>query len=543
MKYIKTILLSIFCGMAFLSCSESFLDLQPKDKPSSDNFMNSTSSAMQLTVASISPLVTSMQMYGKRFAIICDGLTDDSGLRLNGLTDVQNWDITPTQQYARDWWKVTYYSVNAANYAIQEIPKLADKGVSQSEIDYYVAASRFMRAFDYLFLVTFYGDVPLNLKPLSSFEEFAQPRTPASEVYRQILDDFAFAKSHLEKDGKGFSGMPTRSAAAAFYAKTLLYMKDYAAAEAAAREAISVAEADGHYLIDDYESIFSIDNEENPELLFYFAYERNSGLWEQDFCVERNCRDIPGKLKYIQGGDGWGYALPSRSLYDAYEPGDPRREYTIYYDGVLFGKYTPNEPFTYNDYEYVNGKETSRSVTLNNGDDVLYDYKWSPTGFNVKKLTENLSGLTNVRFAGLDWPLMRMADLYLILAESLAEQNKDEALDWVNKVRARASVNMPPRTAEDGGLVDLVRHERRVELAMEGQRLYDLLRWDALKDVFGDGNKVKLHYNSDYLPMSSSDKFKTVPGLAKYPSNHILFPIPQDELDRNPSITANNPGY
>ena len=62
-------------------------------------------------------------------------------------------------------------------------------------------------------------------------------------------------------------------------------------AEQAAREAIQIAESDGYYLIDDYESIFSIDNEQNPELLFYFAFERNSGLWEQDFCVERNVRD------------------------------------------------------------------------------------------------------------------------------------------------------------------------------------------------------------------------------------------------------------
>ena len=471
MNNIKKLFFAILCGMSLVSCSDSFLDLQPKDKPSPDNFMNDINSARQLTVASISPLITSMQMYGKRFGIICDGLTDDSGLRLNGLTDVQNWDITPTQQYARDWWKDTYKSINAANYAIQEIPKLAEKGIQQDDIDLYVASSRFIRAFDYLFLVTFYGDVPLNLKPLASFEEFAQPRTPAAEIYKQILDDFSFGKTHLSKDGKGFSGMPTRAAAAAFYAKTLLYMKDYPAAETAAREAIKTAEADGYYLIDDYESIFSIDNEENPELLFYFAYERNSGLWEQDFCVERNCRDIPGKLKYIQGGDGWGYALPSRSLYEAYEPGDPRREYTIYYDGCLFGKYTPNEPFTYTDYDYVDGIETSKSVTLNTGDDVLYDYKWSPTGFNVKKLTEDLSGLTNVRFAGLDWPLMRMADLYLILAETLAEQNKDEALNWVNKVRARASVNMPPRTAADGTLVELVRHERRVEQEKHNKEL------------------------------------------------------------------------
>jgi len=545
MKPIYNAIFTLFCLFSAVSCSDSFIDLHPLDKPTPDNFLVDANSARQLVVASIRPLVANTQMYGKRLGIIFDGLTDDSGLRLNGLTDVQNWDITPTQQYARDWWKISYVSINAANYAIQEIPKLESSIAKTSEIEEYVAAARFLRGFNYLFLVSLYGDVPLITKPLTTFEEFSQPRVKTAKVYEQILDDFKDGITHLSKDGNGYKGMPTRAAAAAFYAKTLLYMKNYASAEKAAREAIQIAEQDGYKMIDSYPDIFSIKNEQNPELLFYLAFERNSGLWEQDFCVERNCRDIPGKLKYVQGGDGWGYCLPSRDLFDAYEPGDPRRDYTIYSDGTLFGKFTLADPFTYKDYWYEGGKEVSKDVTLKNGDNIYYDYKWSPTGFNVKKLTEDLTGLTNVRYAGLDWPLMRMADLYLILAECLAEQGRDEALTWVNKVRSRPSVNMPPRTNADGSLVDLVRHERRVELAMEGQRLYDLLRWDAIKEVFGDGKKVKLHYNSDYLPENDSNKYKTVPGLAKYSGNHILFPIPQDEIDQNPSISLSdqNPGY
>ena len=252
--------------------------------------------------------------------------------------------------------------------------------------------------------------------------------------------------------------MPTRATGAAYLAKAYLYNKDFVNAEQAAREAIQIAESDGYYLIDDYESIFSIDNEQNPELLFYFAFERNSGLWEQDFCVERNVRDLPTELKYIQGGDGWGYCLPTRSLYDAYETNDPRREYTLYYQGSVFGTYTPSTPLTLDYHSYdSDGNQTAIPITYNTGDKVIYDYKWSPTGLNVKKLTEDLTGLTNVRYAGLDWPAMRMADLYLFLAEALAEQGKDEALVWVNKVRSRPSVNMPPKSTADGDLVDIVR--------------------------------------------------------------------------------------
>ena len=542
----RSTLTAICLSLVMSACSDSFLDIQPQDKPGSDNFLNNLSSAQELVVASFNPWVARTQMYGKRFATICDALTDDGALRLNGndLIQVLDWNITPSLNYPTDWWKYSYQSVNAANYAIQEIPKLKNKGFTDSEINPYIAVARFMRAFNYMFLTTFYGDVPLITTPLSSFDEFSQPRTKVSEIYQKIIEDFSFAKENLTRDGNGYTGMPTRATGAAYLAKAYLYNKDFVNAEQAAREAIKIAESDGYYLIDDYESIFSIDNEQNPELLFYFAFERNSGLWEQDFCVERNVRDLPTELKYIQGGDGWGYCLPTRSLYDAYETNDPRREYTLFHQGSVFGTYTPSTPLTLNYHSYdSDGNQTAIPITYNTGDKVIYDYKWSPTGLNVKKLTEDLTGLTNVRYAGLDWPAMRMADLYLFLAEALAEQGKDEALVWVNKVRSRPSVNMPPKSTADGDLVDIVRHERRVELAMEGERIFDLLRWDAVKDVFGDGKQIKLHFYSDYLPETSSDKFKTVPGLTKYPTDHILFPIPQYEMDQNKAIIENNPGY
>lgn len=542
----RNMLAALCLSLTMSACSDSFLDIKPKDKPGSDNFLKNLSSAQELVVAAFNPWVAQQQMYGKRFATICDALADDAGLRLNGndLIQVLDWNITPVLNYPTDWWKYSYQSVNAANYAIQEIPKLKDKGFTDAELDPYIAVARFMRAYNYMFLTTFYGDVPLIMAPLSSFDQFSQPRTSVEEIYDKIIEDFSFAKDKLTKDGNGYKGMPTRATGAAYLAKAYLYRKDYVNAERTAREAIQIAEADGYYLIDDYESIFSIDNEQNPELLFYFAYERNSGIWEQNFCVERNVRDLPAELKYIQGGDGWGYCLPTRSLYDAYEPSDPRREYTLYYQGSVFGVYTPSSPLTLDYHSYDSeGNQVTTPITYNTGDKVIYDYKWSPTGLNVKKLTEDLTGLTNVRYAGLDWPAMRMADLYLYLAEALAEQGKEEALVWVNKVRSRPSVNMPPKSVADGSLVEIVRQERRVELAMEGVRIFDLLRWNAIKDIFGDGKQIKLHFYSDYMPATSSDKFKSVPGLAKYPTDHILFPIPQYEMDQNKSIVENNPGY
>ena len=179
-------------------------------------------------------------------------------------------------------------------------------------------------------------------------------------------------------------------------------------------------------------------------------------------------------------GDAWMYSLPQRSLYDEYEDDDPRRGYTIYAPGDFYGFYqSAQKTFTLRDYNDL-GQLVSYQRTIKPGDSVFFQYYWSQTGMGTKKMSTDLKDLTNVRWSGKDIPLMRMAELYLFLAEALAEQGKAEALDWINKVRARPSVNLPPRTIGDGragdtDLVSILRHERRVELAMECKRLFDVM--------------------------------------------------------------------
>lgn len=549
----KTIINKYILGFVLLTtlisaCTNDFLDKYPQDKPSPANYLTDEASAKKVVIACYNPWTRANlgNMHFKEFIILADALTDDSDVRLNGGARIQmrNWDFQPNHEVMRDWWIYIYQSVNAANYAITQIPTLLEKGLTQDKLNPYIAEARFMRAYDYLVLTTFYGEVPLIDHPLSSFEEFSQPRASIESIYTQIISDLEFAKEKLLDNDKAYKGTPTKATAAAFLAKAYLYKKDFVKAEAAARSAVTIAEANGYKLIDDYNSIFSIANEGNAELLFYFPFVRNSELYSTTMSVERGVRDIPAQLNHIQGGEGWGYALPDRDLYDAFEQGDPRRGYTILAPGDVFGIYNSPSSFTYTHKKYDNkGTLINYQKTYKTGDTVRYDYQWSPTGMNVKKLTENVGGLTNVRYGGIDIPAMRMADLYLILAEALAEQGKAEALTWVNKVRARASVKMPAKTTADGSLRDIVRHERRVEFGMEGQRIFDLLRWDAVKEVFGNGSKVKLHFYSDFITDPSNRFRNPTSGLAKYPTAHILFPIPQDELDQNKTIISNNPGY
>ncbi len=541
-------LIFLFIGTSFIlsSCNEEeFLDRYPIDSPNPQNFFVDAASAKKAVNAAYQPWTSSAATFDRDMVIIFDAMTDDSYWRPSRTASIQQsrWDITPTHGAINTYWTYAYRSINAANFAIEGIPTSTNDAFTQEEQQKYIAEARFMRGFDYLFLVTFFGEVPLIDHPLASFDEFNQPRASKDAVYTQIISDFQFAKENLpEQWPADYSGSATKAAGAAFLAKAYLYKKDFVSAETAAREAIQIAESTGYHLLDDYMSIWDKNNEGNAELLFYIGFMSDTEQG-QNMTVQRISRDCPPAMKNIYGaGDGWGYALPQRDLYDAFEPGDPRREYTIFSPEKPFGVFKGPDPFTY-EHEYFdeNGEKQTYTKTYTPGDTVTYDYRWSPTGMNVRKLIIDLEGLTDVRWSGEDVPIMRMADLYLILAESLAEQGKAEALDWVNKVRARPSVDMPAKTAADGNLVDIVRHERRVELAMEGIRLYDLMRWGNLGEIFGDGTKVKRHFYSDFLP--ADDLNSRFDSPVKDFSQGQLFPIPQNEIDQNSEINTNNPGY
>lgn len=531
-------------AMLFLvtACNENdFLDRYSKSEPSPENFFVDGTSARMAVNACYHPwLYGGAAMLNRDMTILLDAMTDDSFWRTGRAPSIalEKWDISPTHDNVSSWWSNIYQSINAANFAIENIPLSSDASFTAAMQAPYIAEAKFFRAYNYLFLTTFYGGVPLLTTTASDFEQFNTPRSSKADVLDQVIADFEDAKKDLPQ-GISQEGTPTRAAASAFLAKTYLMMNDWEKAETAAREAVQIAEADGYKLQDDYLSIWS--DEGNNELLFYWSFVNNSEDYGQNMTVQRLCRDLPAPLRIAINGDGWGYSLPQRDLYDAYEAGDPRREFTLYSPGNNYEVY-PGGTAVKVQHQIIptKGDTTKWEVTYNAGDMVAYDYTWSPTGLNVRKMTQSLTDIANVRWDGLDIPVMRMAEVYLILAEALAEQGKSEALDWVNKVRDRASVSMPHKTVADGELVDLVRHERRVELAMEGLRIFDLIRWGTVSEVFGNGKKVKRHFYSDYLPDNSSLKYDAPVGKLNLDP---LFPIPQDELDQNSNINVNNPGW
>lgn len=552
LKYITRVVFTLLLGMTVASCDESFIDRSSKDQPAPENFFVNEISAQNANSAIYNFWLRDARLFGRDIFIILDAMTDDANWRSNRAESIQQekWDIYPTHEPMVRYWTYAYRSINAANFAIEGIPNSSEESFAQEDRTKYVAEARFMRGWDFFFLTSLYGDIPLPLKTLNSFEEYDQPKSTQAEVYAAIIEDFKFAKDNLPASWPAsYAGRPTRAAAAAYLAKAYLWMADFANAESAARDAITMATAGGFTLLDDFESIFDEETEDNAETIFKFTFVHNSPDMGTNTTVQINPNPSESEFKNILG-DAWAYSLPQRDLYDEFESDDPRREYTMYAPGDFYGFYqNPQKTFTLKDFDNM-GNYYEYQRTIAPGDSVFWQYYWSQTGMGTKKMATELKDLTNIRWSGKDIPLLRMAELYLFLAEALAEQGKAEALDWINLVRARPSVNLAPRSIGDGrpgdtDLVSILRHERRVELAMECHRLYDLLRWGTLADVFQPG-KVKRHFYGDYLddttnPKASPDVLFDQPPI-EIPK-HLHFPIPQEELDINPMINDNNPGY
>lgn len=538
----KNISVSLILGLLLISTgcnNDDFLERYPLDSPSSGNFFVDAVSARSAVNSCYHPWqYGSPTMLLRDMTILLDAMTDDSYWRTARSTSIalEMWNINPTHTNVTSWWRYPLESINAANFAIDNIPLSSDKNFTAKMQAPYIAEAKFFRAYSYLFLTSLYGGVPLFTSAVSESSEFYTPRSSKEVVLEQVIKDFTYAKNNLP-EFQSFKGAPTKATGAAFLAKAYLFAEEWENAEIAARSAVQIAESSGYALQDDYLSIWS--EEGNSELLFYWSFIENDQLYGQNMTVQRNSRDLPPELRIAINGDGWGYCLPQRDLYDSFEDGDPRREFTMYSPGNDYEIYPGPNDFTYTHERYNEmGEKENWDVTYKAGDMVEYDYRWSPTGLNVRKMTRSVKDLAAVEKSGMDIPVMRLAELYLILAEALAEQDDPEALDWINKVRARSSVNMPNKTIGDGDLVALVRNERRVELAMEGLRLFDLIRWGIIDDVF-DG-QVKRHFHSDFLEATSSLKFDTPIGNL---SLDPLFPIPQEEIDLNTAINNNNPGW
>ncbi|HTF21087.1 MAG TPA: RagB/SusD family nutrient uptake outer membrane protein [Chryseolinea sp.] len=521
MKRIYKPLLLTFMALACAAC-EDLLDTPPTDRISTEIFWKTERDAQLAANAVYTHLSETASHYAS-----WDGMTDigytnqpqsPESFILQGQFDQLN------SRVANDW--KTYYSgIRSANAFLDNVDQI--ETTNTALINRLKGEVRTLRAFYYLYLAFLYGDVPLVTTEITLAESQELARTPVNEVWDFISAELTDAAALLPAI-QAEKGRVTKGTALALKARALLYAGRYQEAADASK---AVMDLKVYSIMPSYKDLFSYTQENNAEIILDIQFVK--GTLPNDVFSVLAQRSVNGRNLFV----------PTKNLVDAYEmtnglaitdPAsgfdpqspyanrDPRLKLSVYVEGDLL----------------TNGKVFDPKPTSTTGDAVGSTFLVSPTGFNVKKYihADDLAAPTN---SGINFILMRYAEVQLIYAEAKIALNQiDQSVyDAINVVRQRADVNLPAivsgKTQEE--LQQIVRHERMIELAFEGQRFFDIRRWQIAEDVMP--GKV---YGMTYKDPNGNLQTVEVPAWTNsWVDRNYLWPVPQGERDLNDQLGQN----
>ena len=478
------------------SCKPEYLEVVPRGSLTADNFYKTAEHA-ELATNAVYNVMRRWEVTVFAYLGCTDILSDDAdkGSEPNDalfILEMDNLTFDAGNLAPLSCWDGYYRAIYRANIAIQKIPAIEMDAKLRAR---YVAECQFLRAHFYFNLVRWFGDVPLVLTPLSP-DEFKLTRTSSAEVYKQIIKDLTESIAVLPEKSQYPSadlGRVARGAARGLLAKVYLTTKDYANAE---KYALEVINSNEYTLLSDYTKIFLPEGENSSESLFEIQCTAKA---------ERQTFDAPydggsqfNEVQGVRGSPnlGWGFNRPSNSFILEFESGDPRRDASILYEGEVL-------------------PDGSAIVEKNPN---LFNARFNQKAWTPAHVGFNYNGPGNIR-------ILRYSDVLLIAAEAMNENGKTgSALAQLNAVRKRArgtNTNILP----DVTLTDKVKlreaiwHERRVELGMEQQRWFDLVR------------------------TGQAEAALTKHGKTFVKNKHELLPVPQKEIDLSSQLLKQNPGY
>jgi hypothetical protein len=484
-KYGAVALLST--AILISSCKKSFLDVDPQGQQPAIEFWKTPDDAAK-AVNSIYGNLRSWENVAFP-ALVIESVGSDETDKGSNPSDAPFWDlydlhtVTSTEGSLQSFWTGQYQNILLCNQVLLHVP---DIQMDQALKDRYLAEAKFVRAYAYFRLVRAYGDVPLRLTVPANETEYNIPRTPKAEVYAQIEKDLTEAAAVLPVSYPSTDiGRATKGAALGMHAKVALYQKKWADVLALSNQVIGL----GYTLFPDFEKSFRTNNENNSESVFEIQAEldpASPGASNSQYSQVQGVAGVPG--------GGWGFNVPSSDLAASYEPGDPRRDATI----IFRGETTPEGDVI--------------PTTLPNP---MYNQK-SYVPFSQYVSGFNEGAQQNIR-------VLRFADVLLMNAEAANELgDAGQALVSLNKVRARARGNnagiLPNVTTTDqAALRAAIYQERKVELAMESDRYFDVIRQGRAQEVFGPKGWK--------------------------PNKNEVWPVPQTEIDLSGGLLTQNPGY
>ncbi len=404
----------------------------------------------------------------------------------------------------RSFWPRLYQVVRGANETLRELEVLEeqDAGVKE-EIE---GRARFIRAMAYYHLVRLFGDIPYLDETTTTVDATVAERTPVATVYENIIADFEFAKEWLP-NSRADRSLPGKAAASAFLASAYLTIGEYQSAYDEATDIINKAGTYDLALEPDYRNIFHAENTDfSSEPIFVIDFVgTNINDESRDYLAAFT--GFYGQATYYPSG-GWSVMVPSLKVYETWDDGDYRKQVNL--DDTAVDN--SGNVLNYTEFSTLDPRNTNRP--------------------HISKYTAMAGDLPQANTSGRDsesnYQLMRYAEVLLIAAEAAVEIGRTgEADTWINMVRERArngdGTGTPSAVPADisGTTVADVLEERRLELAFEQKRWYDIVRRKLGDEAFGPNGLETRNFDS---------------------SKDYLLPIPPFEIANNPNLTQ-NPGY
>lgn len=396
---------------------------------------------------------------------------------------------------------------------------------------------RFIRAYNYFVRSQLYGDFPLFTKMLTTTEANEIPRTPKAEVVQFMLNELdTIAPTLPTAYEAGDRGRITQGAALALKARVELFNQKYTESAASCKKVMDL----GIYsLFPNYQDLFRLKNEYNSEIIL------DRGYLESDPNLTVGLMVLAPEST---PGGGWSSVNINQSLVDAYEMANGK---TI--DDPSSG-YNIDLPFVNRDPRLLQtiiipGAEYA-GIIFNPMDPNSLDYwpTYNYTGYVGRKYIHYKSDYSDLYKAGLNIPLIRYAEVLLTFAEAKIELNQidNTVYDAIDQVRVRAGLPKvdPAKYATQVQMRQLIRRERRVELALEGLRWYDIQRWKIGEQVMNGPvyglrlSKIDANGNVTY----TSTEHAKIEDRVFDPAKNYLWPVPQSQIDLGKNTTQ-NPGY
>ncbi|MEP1487618.1 MAG: RagB/SusD family nutrient uptake outer membrane protein [Algibacter sp.] len=495
MKKTKYILLLII-GLSIIGCSD--LEEEPVGLLSPVGFFQTTED-IQVAINGALTAAIDEEIWGRKLSVALMLRSDMVKLQSSQTRRVEmdTHTITGDNEMAYDPWKRMYQGIAAANNAIGGAE---DVDVDEAVKNPVTAQAYFARAFYYFHLVRLFGDLPYIDTPVTNLEEIAVASaislTSEAEVYAKIIADLEFAKTWLP-DTQTSRATPSKAAASSYLALVYLTMagtSDNAMFQKAYDEAKEVIDNKSTYdvgLDDDFQTLFNaekIDDSKEP----IFALDYNNVEADNDLY------DQISPMTGIRGDDddqGWSVVVPTMAVYDSFDADDYRRRVSFQTEATIGGVTVDFTQFTISGHEHADNRPYIAKYSRYPGD----------------------YARGNKRATSHNYSMIRYAEVLLIAAEAGVEVGAADAVNLLNEVRARArkggnSTNggYVPETIAPSSVpadlasitVDDVLEERRIELAFECKRWYDIKRRQLGDVVFSasgyEGAKPDWNASEDY---------------------------------------------